>query len=76
MSASFVGTEEDADENHDDPVDAIESPADLRDPDPNFLDIIDQENDMLDKFPLPGNPKSEVKRKQKWLGLTRRHDLL
>ena len=53
-------------------MDSIESPVDIRDPDPDILDLVDKENDLLDQLPLPGNPTGEQQRKAKWLALPRR----
>ena len=38
----------------------------------NDTEAFDDEQDLLDKIPLPGNPVSEQQMKQKWLSLPRR----
>ena len=70
--SAFVGTAEESAEHDDDVMDAIESPVDSRDPDPDILELVNKENDLLDQLPLPGNPTGEQQRKAKWLALPRR----
>ena len=70
VAAAFVGTEEAAAEPNTPGIDGIFSPEDQGKEDP--ADVHDEEQDLLEKIPLPGNPQSEQQRKKVWLNLPRR----
>jgi hypothetical protein len=70
VDAAFVGTEEAAAEPKTPGIDGIFGPEDLGKEDP--ADVHDDEQDLLERIPLPGNPQSEQQRKKIWLSLPRR----
>ena len=70
VDAAFVGTEEAAAESE--PIDAILEPGDLAPDGPDEETMRDDENDLLEKVPLPGHPLQEKERRAKWLALPRR----
>ena len=70
VDAAFVGTEEAYAERDSSAIDGILDPSD--ESKPVHFEAIDEEQDMLDKLPLPGDPTSERKRKETWLALPRR----
>ena len=70
VDAAFVGTEEAAAETEAPVIDGIFSPEDEAKADPK--DVFDDEQDLLEKIPLPGNPTAEQERKKIWLSLPRR----
>ena len=70
VDAAFVGTAEAAAEPDSPGIDGIFSPEDEAKEDPT--DVHDDEQDLLEKIPLPGSPKSEQQRKKIWLALPRR----
>jgi hypothetical protein len=70
VDAAFAGTEEAAAESDQHVIDAVNEPEDEASADP--AGIHDDEQDLLERIPLPGNPKSERERKKLWLLLPRR----
>ena len=62
MDAAFVGTEEAAAEAEPRIIDAIFGKEDEGLVDP--ADLHDDEQDLLERIPLPGNPISEQQRKK------------
>ena len=70
VDAAFAGTEEAAAEADPRIIDAIHGPEDKAFADP--ADVHDDEQDLLEKIPLPGNPQGEQERKKIWLSLPRR----
>ena len=71
VDAAFAGTEEAAAEAEAPVViDGIFSSADEKKEE--ATDAYDDEQDLLEKIPLPGNPQSEQQRKKLWLSLPRR----
>ena len=70
VDAAFVGTQEAADEEQKEVLDAIYGPEDEMRGDE--IDARDEEADLIEKIPLPGNPETEAKRKKIWLSLPRR----
>jgi len=66
----FVGTDEAAAEADPKIIDAVIGQEDEAFADP--AGIHDDEQDLLEKIPLPGNPESEQQRKKLWLSLPRR----
>ena len=70
VDAAFVGTAGAAAEPDSPGIDGIFGPEDEAKEDPT--DVHDDEQDLLEKIPLPGNPKSEQQRKKIWLALPRR----
>ena len=69
VDVAFAGTEEAAAERP--PIDSIPTTQDLA---PNIDDeeLIDNEEELLEKIPLPGNPTTETQRRKRWLELPRR----
>ena len=51
-------------------IDTVLGPDDRASADP--AELHDDEQDLLEKIPLPGNPTNEAKRKKLWLSLPRR----
>ena len=70
VDAAFAGTEEAAAEAEPRIIDGINGPEDRAVADP--ADAHDDEQDLLEKIPLPGNPQGEQARKKIWLSLPRR----
>ena len=70
VDSAFAGTEEAAAEAEPPIIDAVLGPEDQAFADP--AELHDDEQDLLEKLPLPGNPTSEAKRKRLWLSLPRR----
>ena len=70
VDEAFVGTEEASAETETPIIDAVIGPEDRATADPE--EVHDEEQDLLDKIPLPGNPTTEAKRKKLWLSLPRR----
>ena len=72
VDAAFVGTEEAKAEKSASkgPIDGIDDPRDESKPDDTRA--FDDEQDLLDRIPLPGNPVTEQQRKMKWLSLPQR----
>jgi hypothetical protein len=80
VDAAFVGTEEATAENKEaiaennetirEAIDAVYGPEDELKADE--VEARDEEADLLEKIPLPGNPVSERERKKIWLSLPRR----
>ena len=68
VDTAFVGTEEADAERV--PIDAIDEEKDRAMQD--NADAYDDEQDLLERIPLPGDPTSERDRKMKWLALPRR----
>ena len=69
VDAAFVGTEEAAAEADPRIIDAVFGQEGEASHDP--ADQHDDEQDLLEKIPLPGNPENEQKRKKLWLSLPR-----
>ena len=70
VDAAFAGTEEAAAETEPPIIDAVLGPDDRASADP--AELHDDEQDLLEKIPLPGNPTNEAKRKKLWLSRPRR----
>ena len=70
VDAAFVNTDEANAEEPENPLDGILTAEDREEIDVDQVN--DDEQDLLDKIPLPGNPVSEQKRKAIWLSLPRR----
>ena len=70
VDAAFVGTEEAAAEADKNPIDGCYGPEDYAQDAETIR--VDEEADLLDQIPLPGNPTSEQARKKMWLALPRR----
>jgi len=70
VDAAFAGTEEAAAESETKVIDTSTGPEDEAKVDPT--EQVDEEQDLIDKIPLPGNPQSEAQRKRAWLALPRR----
>jgi hypothetical protein len=70
VDTAFVGTEEAAAEADPHVFDGIFGPED--EALPNSTDVFDDEQDLLERIPLPGNPQKEQERNRLWLALPRR----
>ena len=70
VDAAFAGTEEAAAEAEPKIIDAVYGHEDEGSADP--ADLHDEEQELLEKIPLPGNPTNEQQRKKLWLALPRR----
>jgi hypothetical protein len=70
VDAAFVGTEEFSAETDPRIIDGIFGPEDEAKTDP--AETFDDEQDLLERIPLPGNPQSDQQRKKIWLSLPRR----